>query len=163
MLLWFVFEVLAGLRLCFVELNTECVVMINLDASCCNIYLRALLLVCIGFVNNETVGEACHIWALAVHCFEFCIIMHKVRTCVLEPDWWCVHLIISVIWSANWKVSLLCSKQITKHQYQHLQWMDDSRKTEEIHQASLHPKQLRGRSKARWKEGNCCLETSSAG
>jgi hypothetical protein len=47
---------------------------------------------------------------------------------------------------------------INQSSVQHLQQMDDSRKTDKIHQANIHPKQ----PKARWKDGNC-LETGSTG
>lgn len=97
----------------FVELNTEWDMVVDLDASCCNIYLRGTCSLCalVLSVINETVGETCHIWALAVQCSGFHIVMHKVRTSVLGPEWWwCVHLTMPVIWSANWMYSAVVEK-----------------------------------------------------
>ena len=51
MLLWLVYEVLSGLSLCIVTLNTAWDMVVYLDASCCNIYLQGPKLVCIGFVS----------------------------------------------------------------------------------------------------------------
>jgi len=58
-----VYEVLAGLSLCFVKLNTAWDMVVDLDASCCNIYLQGLNSLCalVLLVINETVVEACHI------------------------------------------------------------------------------------------------------
>jgi len=39
MILWLVCEVLAGLSLCFVKLNTAWDMVVDLDGNCCNMYL----------------------------------------------------------------------------------------------------------------------------